>query len=426
MSRIALIDNAGSLFSVAWLLQREGHEVQYLTIEKEESNTKIGEGLVPRIKKLSEIVDWNPDVAITYNSSEAGAKLAKSEIATWGSSYGSEELEEDRMFAGAVARQYKCGRVPRQERFKDAKAALKFLDEERARHSWVFKAEGRPGPNTTHVSDSDEQLRAFIGYEESQGAKGFVLQEKIEGLEISIEGWFDYRVGWLQPFNSTLERKKLMPGDCGPMTGCMGSVVWCWPGERPKLFRQTLEGLTPYLKQIRYVGPIDGNFIIDYKTREPNWLEFTPRFGWDAFEALSLLGGGWGDFFIDLGRGQARYVPAAENTFGMAVRIYDQAAPDVPLWAPLEWDHRVFPKDLYRRDEQLFTVGSEVMNGFTVVFEVGATGHTLSKARAEVYEEVMPQITGINDMIWRDDIGEQAEEDLKLLDRWGYLVQRGT
>lgn len=419
MSRVAFVDNSGSLHSVVWTVQEEGHDILYL-IDGKEGN-KIGEGLVPRASNLREVIEWHPSAIVLYNVPHLVSKLSK--IPSFGSSPTMSRLESDRMYAISVVRQTGAGVAPKTLSFHGVKEARDFINEDHSRSQWVFKATGSDvGVSTTHVTDDKDHLLEVLSYEEGRGSKDFVLQERIDGVEISIEGWFDYRHGWLLPINSTLERKKLMPGDVGPISGCMGSIVWAWGGERPLLFRQTLEKLTSYLKDREYVGPVDGNYIIDYKSRRPYFLEFTPRLGWNAFEAvMSGMTQSIGEFLERLAKGEVTKFPLNEEGYLGAVRLYCPASPDIPVAAPLREDRRLYPKDLWSLDDRLFTVGDEALNGLTVIMEAAARGDTIKQVMSELYDEVVPQVRA-PDLLYRNDIGEKALEDISMLKAWGYVV----
>ena len=206
------------------------------------------------------------------------------------------------------------------------------------------------------------------------------------------------------------------------MTGCMGSLVWEWPQERPKLFRQTLENMTAWLKSAEYIGPIDGNFIIDYKEHKPYFIEFSPRLGWNAFEALMAMHGV--NWLEQLAKGELKrdqFTPAYQN-FGIAVRLYVPAIKDMPILAPLDEGYQLYPKDIYRDEEdQLRVVGTEGIPSFAIIFEATGTGSTVQRAASVVYEDVIPSVTA-PDLAFRDDIGEKAAQDIELLEQWGYIV----
>ena len=103
--------------------------------------------------------------------------------------------------------------------------------------------------------------------------------------------------------NHTLERTKFFPGDLGEKTGCCGNVVWAATLESP-LIQKLILPLTGVL-QGKFVGPIDVNVIIEKESNEPVFLEFSPRFGYDAIFALMELFpmGSFGEFLYTVAVG---------------------------------------------------------------------------------------------------------------------------
>lgn len=434
--RLAFIDRDGTQFSAVFRIQQEGHQVVYWIDcdqpgDQGDVYRRIGDGLVDKVHSIAQIKAFTPDVVVVYNDSQAHDAAATALLPVWGSSYASEELEADRIKAAQIAARYHVGVSPRTVRFSSPDEAMAQLDGDVCQR-WVFKAEGTDVPtSSTHVCDSMEHLHETMQYETGRGATSFVLQEHVQGVEVSTEGWFDWRIrgGWLLPFNSTLERKRMFAGDVGPMSGAMGSVVWAWPGARPRLVRETLEGMAPYLKAIKYVGPLDVNCIVgtcascgsEHADRGPypHFLEWTPRLGWDAFEAaMAGFTSSIGEFFVRLGQGRTNVFPISPRGFMVSVRTYIRSAPDVPVLMPYE-DDPFFLKDLYRDGSRLLTVGTDTDNGFTVIAEVGHTGETIRAAVDPIYEKFIPRIQA-PDLTYRSDLGIQAQLDLDQLERWGY------
>ena len=421
MARIGLIDRAPNLLPVAWRLEHHfGHDVRYYTVL--DKWRLVGQGLVTRVDDLEDITEWKPDVVLGYEAPQECKRVEAAKIPVICTSEEMQHLEDDRMYATQVARQHGLA-VPETKEFTTIDKARKWVETNGARHRWVFKACGdKVDVASTHVCQDHDQLLEVLDFEESlHRAKRFILQERIDGVEISTEGWFDYRTGWINPINSTLERKHLFSGDTGQMTGCMGSVVWTWPQERPLIFRQTLEKLVNYLTAAKWVGPLDVNCILDYKHHTPHFLEFTPRLGWNAFEALMAGSEDIGAFFVALGKGQAKSFPVHAQ-FMAAVRLYAPCLEGLPVRIALDEDPRLFPGDLYKDDDDVIRlVGREIVPGMDEVGNATATGNSIERIMSEIYEDVIPQVV-VPDLGYRDDIGEKASRDLELLESWGYVV----
>lgn len=424
MGRIAFVDLDGCCLSAAYRVQCEGHSVCYFVDSDDPAEVKVGQGIVPKAESLKDVTAFKPDVVVGYQLPEAASELRALGLRVWGSSPSHAELENDRMYAAKVAADAGMS-VPITHVFNSMESALRFIDKTDITE-WVFKAEGRPETvmsSSTHVAESKDHLRAILDLEGRQNqAKSFVLQERKYGVELSTEGWYDYRVGWLRPFNSTLERKKRDAGDVGPMTGAMGSVVWAWPDTTPRIFTETLAGMTRYLEREKYVGPIDVNTIIDEGGR-PWFLEFTPRLGWDAFEALmsGIDVGKLGDFFIALGAGRADTVPVGSG-FMVAVRLMIPAIKNIPIIAPWRADPHYFLKNVWHDGKSLRSTGAETDNHFSAIFEVGASGESIGQTAYDVYHNLVPKVLA-PDLSFRNDIGIQAGRDIETLEMLGYGVR---
>ena len=425
MSKIAFIDRWADLHSVVHRCQQDGALVRYCVRTSKPENARIGDGIVAKVKSLDALLRWRPDALVAYQSPDEAATARAEGIPTWGSSETSRLLEEDRVAALRLARASGLS-VSTTREFTSMDAAYAFLASTPI-EGWVFKAEGADNAcDSTRVCESKDA--AFAALESASTAKNFVLQEIVKGVEVSTEGWFDHRVGWLHPFNSTLERKRLMAGDVGPNVGCMGSIVWAWPDDA-RLPREVLLPHTAYLDRARYVGPFDVNSIIgrcslcghDHEPDTPHWLEYSPRLGWNAFEALmvGMPEGALADFIVALAHGDATTVPFTRKDYAAAVRVYTKKSPNVPLIAPWRANPHVFIKDVYFDGRTLRTTGTDTDCGFTVVFEVAATGSTVWDATRAIYKQHLPKLT-VPSPTYRTDIGEHAQQDLYQLDALGY------
>ena len=145
----------------------------------------------------------------------------------------------------------------------DADKALSFVADDAA--SLSFMLMDRWAKNEKLVKDSKEH--------------GFILQEKIQGFELAVGGWFGPG-GWSKYWYSNIEHKPLMAGDMGPNTGEMGTLSMYV--KRDKLADIALKPLTKMLAELEYVGFIDVAGMVDLKGQFYPF-EFTTRPGWPTF-----------------------------------------------------------------------------------------------------------------------------------------------
>jgi phosphoribosylamine--glycine ligase len=153
----------------------------------------------------------------------------------------------------------------------------------------------------------------------TSGRPEFILQEFVEGTEISSEGWFNGE-RFMEPWNHTIERKQLMNDNIGPSGGgCAGNIVWLCR-ETNHVIEEGIARMAPVLRENQFIGPIDLNSVVN---EEGVWgLEFTPRFGFDALPALlELVEGEIGPILASMARGEVPSVLPLVNKHAAAVRI---------------------------------------------------------------------------------------------------------
>jgi len=208
-----------------------------------------------------------------------------------------EELEMDRYKGEQLAK--KIGiKLPTTYGFKSLSKGINFL-KQHTNTMWVFKPDNNKDLDLTYVEHFPGELIQKMSYEYKSRLGGqieYILQEKVDGIEISTEGWFNGNE--FTNFNHTLENKKMMSGDLGLSIGSQSNLVWVKKNMNGLLVEE-IKKLAPYLKKSGYVGPIDINSIVD-KNGIPYYLEITSRAGYDALQnLLNLLNTKISDFFTN-------------------------------------------------------------------------------------------------------------------------------
>ena len=154
--------------------------------------------------------------------------------------------------------------------------------------------------------------------------KEFVLQEVVNGTEVSTEMWMNDR-GYYA-VNFTIEAKKFMAGNVGPNTGCAGNLLWM-ANQEPTLFQRGLKKAYEPLREEGFVGMIDLNAIV--ADGEIFGLEWTPRFGYEGTCNLTkLLPIEFGEFMYRVAAGETMPDLAPKESFCASVRI---GIPPYPL-----------------------------------------------------------------------------------------------
>lgn len=293
--RILLLSTAGIGAWFLLRLEREGHQCDWSLLDPEKGQSKILKGLIPPpLKDEPKFEDYDLVIFDCTGNGELADEISKV-TPVIGDSLLATRLEDDRLFGIQVMEE--CGiEVPSYEVFSNPEEAKAFLAESPKRY--VFKPFVPPGGeqecDTTYVSENAEDLIKCLDslWHDSQETP-FLLQEVVEGAEISTEAYFDGSSFYFH--NHTLEEKKFMSGGFGPNTGCSGNLVWATNGPN-RLFTEGLAKLQPFLRDSGYRGMIDLNTIVN--ENHAYGLEWTPRFGYDASASIfSLIQSDLGNFF---------------------------------------------------------------------------------------------------------------------------------
>lgn len=301
--RILLHSAYGDAGGLAWMMQREGAKVDLYI--KDSFSRRVMDGLVPHVDSIEEGLKNRPDVILfdLNGDGATGDKLRKDGWNVIGGSSFADRLEMDRSYGAKVAKQYgiKC---PQTTEFTSIDEAVAFV--KKTKEPLALKVDDNKSEASSYVAKDQEDMLAYIAHQKEGGLmKGdtFILQEKINGSEVSTECWFSNGAPCF-PSNSTWETKKLLAGELGVRTGCETSVVCHYEGHRTRIADETVLKLASLMKYSRYTGAFDVNAIVSEKDRKPYFLEFTPRLGYSAIYAYaSILGMPLSEYFLKLTKG---------------------------------------------------------------------------------------------------------------------------
>ena len=378
----------GSSLPLALKLKGEGHLVTFSVHAK--GGRSMGKGLVPIVaqppKDSIVIFDCIGHAAEGTRYRALGHKVI-------GGNALEKTLELDRPKGAALARSLKM-QVPPTFPFTSIPAALTFLDKLTGDSEWFVKVSGDQVESSTYnAPDVDSMLRYLDWIKNTQGpVDPFELQQAVEGVEVSCNGWFDGQQ-FVPPYDITFENKHFLTGHKGPRTGCESCVVY--HAQSHLLANKTVALLVPTLADAKYVGPVDVNSMVD-AGGTPQFLEFTARLGFDSTQAWMRL------FDDDLGEQLEAFVhgeldtwdptwTGLSSTLRVSIPPYpsgDEAEIGKTRGMPLGYDLLdepfIDPIDVME--------GPEVAGGSGIVCTVGAVGRTLDSlpkqllARAEDLE----------------------------------------
>lgn len=412
--RILLLSEHGDGLGVAQRLVSEGHKVSVFIRSK--GYERAGKGLVDRVNSWRPLLpDTDLVICDMVGFGRYQGTFKRMGIPAFACSRIADMLELKR--EKSIELFNKVGiSVPQTEFYRspaDAEDILRTWDPP----GYVIKPNGNISTAKTLIARDPEIFEwALSTYPSNQE---LIVQQIVSGIEVSTEGWFNGR-GWITPFNHTFEEKRFLPSG-GPNTGCMGNVVL--GTESNKLTQATVERLTPFLKQIGYRGPIDVNSIVNDEGVFA--LEISPRFGYDAIEAMMEgLQEPLSDILFETAMGVRKTLPLSTTERQIAVRLSvppwphaDPAASEagMPILGLNEDNLKhIFLTDVFFEDGDYRYAASD-----GVVMKVTAHGRNAGEARSRAYRTI-DNLT-IPNVQYREDIGSRVETDIGELRNLGYL-----
>ena len=409
---------------IALRIQKEGHEVKIYV--KAECDKDVYDGFLEKVSDYKQFIDW-ADVIVFDDVGfgiEADALRKKGKLVVGGSSY-TDKLEEDREFGQAEMKRMGMIILPHWD-FSDYDSALKFIEENPGRY--VYKPSGFLGSDSKGIlflgkdedgKDIHEMLRSNRVILEKR-VKQFQLQKFAQGVEVAVGAFFNGN-DFIYPINVNFEHKKLFPGDIGPFTGEMGTLMY-WSGSNP-IFRTTLEKMREEIKKSGYVGYIDINCIANARGIYP--LEFTCRFGYPHISiATEGITSSLGEFLYSLAKGENCELKTKKGfQIGICCVVppfpyYDKA--EMEIYKDLSIIFKKPNMDGVHLGDVKNTNGNWQIAGESgYVLVVTGTGTTVGECRKQAYSRIDNIL--LQNMFYRTDIGLGWGEDSDKLQTWGYL-----
>ena len=409
---------------LAWQVQKEGNEVKIFIAS--ESDKDVYDGFLEKVNKWEEFVDW-ADVVVfdDVGFGKIADSLRKTGKLVVGGSEYTDKLEEDRQFGQEEIKNAGMIVLPHWN-FTDFDTAISFIKSNPGRY--VFKPSGT-------ISSEDKGI-LFMGQEEdgkdiievleqnkilwAKKINKFQLQKMAVGVEVAVGAFFNGD-DFIYPININFEHKRLFPGDIGPYTGEMGTLMFWSPSN--DIFQTTLLKLKDKLKNSGYQGYIDINCIANAKGVYP--LEITSRFG---YPTISIQMEGvitpWGGFLYNLARKDNNELKVSRG-FQIGVVV---AVPPFPFDDKNESfiysDLSILFKKNNREGVHLGDIKNvngiwSVAGNTGYVMVITGSGSTVEEARKIVYSRL--KNINLQNMYYRTDIGLKWFTESDKLHTWGYL-----
>jgi phosphoribosylamine--glycine ligase len=410
---------------LAWQVQKEGNEVK-AWIDSEDDKD-VYDGFFEKVDDWKTWKDW-ADVIVFDDvgfGKIADALRAEGKLVVGGSAY-TDKLEVDKEFGQAEMKAAGISILPHWN-FGDFDSAIQFIKENPSRY--VFKPCGEDFA-------SDQKGILFIGKEDdgkdiaevlehnkvswSKKIKRFQLQKFAAGVEIAVGAFFNGN-DFIYPVNINFEHKKLFPGDIGPSTGEMGTLMfWTQPNA---FFNATLEKMKAQLQASKYVGYVDINCMANAKGIYP--LEFTARFGYPTISIqMEGVTSNWGEFLYALAKGE-NFDLKTKRGFQVGIVIAIPPFPfsdkkEVAIYKDLSI---LFKKPnlegVHLGDVKLVDGDWKVTGNAGYVLIVTGSNSTVEGARKNAYRRV--ENVMLQGMFYRTDIGVKWYHESDKLQTWGIL-----
>ena len=212
-----------------------------------------------------------------------------------GASRFTERLELDRYYGKEIAKSIGM-QVPGYATCSTVDRAIEFLGtDEGKRQRWVLKPDGNQYIDCTYIEKYEGELLEKLQspWASRLEDRPLLIEEYLPGVTLDEEIWWDGNA--FRALNCTLERKRFLAGDRGQHVGSMINLVWT--KTKPLVPWQEL---VPLLKKSGYIGPI--NATMQICSHGALFLEWTPRFGYDAIFGMIELHRERPDLFLLMGQ----------------------------------------------------------------------------------------------------------------------------
>ncbi|NOJ26716.1 MAG: phosphoribosylamine--glycine ligase [Nitrososphaera sp.] len=409
---------------LAYRIVQEGNEVKFCILSETEKD--VGDGFVDKIDRWEDFVDWADVIMFDdIGFGKVADRLRYEGKRVVGCSAYTDRLENDREFGQQELNKAGVTTLP-SWMFSNFDDAIQFVKDHPDRY--VVKPSGKAQSEKELLfvgqeADGNDVINVLVQYKKywSSKIRIFQLQKFASGVEVAVGAFFNGR-DFSSPVNINFEHKRLFPGEIGPSTGEMGTLMF-WDNNS-KIFQLTLEKIKQRLSEAGYVGYIDINCIVDSNAIYP--LEFTSRFGYPTISIqMEGVTEEWGKFLFGLAQGQFHRI-LTKKGFQVGIVV---AVPPFPFTD--EKTFRKFSEDaivLFKNRDASGVHLGEVKNeggywriagrsGYSLV--VTGSGITTEEAIKQAYSRVANIM--IPNMFYRTDIGERWIKDSDLLLSSGYL-----
>lgn len=418
--------------NLAYLLKKEGHKVK-LYIENKKVRQTF-DNIVEKTNDWKKELSWiGKDGLIIFDDIGYGKiqdELRKKGYIVFGGSFIGEKLETDREYGQKIFKDYGI-KTKELKDFCQIREAIKYIKQNEG--PWVIKQNGDEDKTFNyvgHFKDGRDTISLLENYyQKNRNNQKISLHKKIEGVEIGIGRFFN-GTNWVGPIEYNIEHKKFFPGDLGPTTSEMGTLMWYDDNENNQLYQETIFKMKNFLKEAKFIGDFEINTIVNKSGIYA--LEATARLGSPSVHLQAEIHKSpWGEFLYKLAKGE-NYKLKWKKGYGLIVLI---TTPPFPFGDNTKNEDlvgvEVFLDKLNKQEiEHIRLDGLSKKNSNSnklylsddagYVLYVTNIGKTIKEARDKTYSIIKKII--VPKMMYRNDIGEKfMKSDYQKLKDWGYL-----
>lgn len=413
--RILIVGRDGRSYSIGKRLAAEGNTLFFAPgngacwqfgdvwdIDVEDPTTTPRQELEKSVRKavfLAQQLAVDLAIVTSIEASLAGLTdaLREAGILVYGVGRKGIELEARREVGSRVCEKYGV-KAPEWVFCSDVDEAIRYVRE--SGKAYVIKNNKLMGGKGIAVCEDHEETLFMLEYFRDV-MESLILQEKIDGVEISagvsVCGSEAELVGW----TTTFEHKRVNDQDLGTLCAEMGTLLLSGVSDR---VLGEFEKIRPYLKEVGYTGFLDINFILEQGSGDLKMLEFTTRFGDPQTEIMiPLIGGSMTDLFYQWASGHPTK-PEFAHACGVGVVLAgggypydDQVIQGLPIMFLADVEDSVdFMSAVRSKSGQAYTRGGR---------HLIALGYGESVAEAQSKAYWVAKNVRFLDMFYRTDIG---------------------
>jgi phosphoribosylamine--glycine ligase len=435
--RILIVDQGGTSLAFALRCVKAGHAVRVFIMPYEKNSQEVGDGFkgIEKVDNWVASAKWADLIWCTFNDAFIPKldSLRKAGIKVFGPCEKSAALEIKRS-DGLNFLESAGVEVPSYKKFNSLYEAEAYVRKTEKRY--VFKTLGDNDDKAmSYVSKTPADMIARLQRWQKldMNTKGqVILQEFVPGVEFAVSRWMGVD-GFLAPINENFEHKKLLSGDCGPNCGEAGTIAKYV--STSLLSESVMDPLEQALLKMGHLGAIDVNCIVDGDGKA--WpLEFTSRPGWPIFNImLALHKGDPAQWMLDACNGKDTLEVSPQVGCGVVVGIPDYPYSNksrvektgIPIYGVTDKNRQYLAPQSVKMAKQPVMEAQKVVEKdmWTTVDDylmvVTGVGKNVRQATQRAYTTLKD--IHVPDMLYRDDIGEKLEDQLKTLHPLGYATE---